>query len=106
MQYQLSLSKDSTLLNRLVEGMWSEGRPVFKKVDGEPKFLLVAEGISRWHIMWSTTANRSWIISGKATNSPSSPEAGASVKMGLNRWRYYDVGSVKWTEGDISVSCL
>ena len=84
--------------------MWSEGRPVFIKNDG--KFLLVAEGLSSWHIMWSTTANRSWIISGRATNSPSSPEAGASVKMRVSRWRYYDVGSVKWTEGDIIVACL
>ena len=89
--------------NRLEEGRWSEGRPIFKKVDGETRFLSVKEGKTQWSIRSSTTATVAWIQSGRATNSPSSPEAGASVKMGVSRWRYWDG---KWTEGDISVACL
>ena len=85
------------------EGRWSEGRPVFKKVDGETRFLIVKEGTTNWSIDDSTTETEVWIISGRATNSPASPEAGASVRLGVTRWRYDD-GS-KWAEGDISVTC-
>ena len=87
------------LCNRLAVGRWSEGRPVFKKVDGEPRFLLVKEG--DWSIRSSTTATGGWIQSGRGTNSPSSPEAGPSVREGVTRWRYVP----GWKEGDISVTC-
>jgi len=89
--------------NRLEEGRWSEGRPVFKKVDGETRFLLVKEGYTIWYISSSTTATGGWIQSGRATNSPSSPEAGPRVREGVTEWRYNDNG---WKEGDISVTCL
>ena len=126
--------------NRLEEGRWSEGRPVFKKVDGETRFLIVAEGSTAWTIQSSTTATSSriqsgnfkkvdgetrflhvkegqtvwairdsttatgpWIKGGRATNSPSSPEAGGSVRLGVTRWRYSDNG---WKEGNISVTCV
>ena len=92
------------LSNRLEIGRWSSGRPVFKKVDGETRFLIVAEGSTTWTIQKSTTDTSSWIRSGRATNSPSSPEAGPSVMSGVTRWRYWD--SVKSIEGDISVTCL
>ena len=92
-------------LSRRVEvGRWSEGRPVFKKVDGETRFLLVREGETTWTIRSSTTATGAWIQSGRATNSPSSPEAGPSVRLGVTRWRYAD-GKGGWKEGDISVTC-
>ena len=90
--------------NRLEEGRWSEGRPIFKKVDGETRFLLVAEGDTVWSITDSTTATGAWIQSGRATNSPSSPEAGPSVRLGGTRWRYWD--GIEWIEGDISVTCV
>ena len=93
------------LCNRLDEGKWSAGRPVFKKVGGEERFLLVGKGEHEngWIIKTSTTAGRPKISSGRATNSPESPEAGPSVKDGVTRWRYWDGD---WMEGDISVTCL
>ena len=48
---------------------------------------MVTEGATTWAI---TTDTKAWIQSGRATNSPSSPRAGASVKRGLTRWRYWD----------------
>jgi len=89
---------------RLEEGRWSEGRPVFKKINGETRFLIVGEGSSSWYIQTSTTATGGWISSGRATNSPSSPEAGPSVRREVTRWRYF--GGGKWNEGDISVTCV
>ena len=88
---------------RLEVGRWSSGRPVFKKVGGEPRFLLVEEEFPSWSITDSMTTTGAKIISGRATNSPSSPEAGPSVRLGWTGWRYGD-GS-KWIEGDISVTC-
>ena len=85
-------------------GNWSEGRPVFKKVDGEQKFLSVIEGWSNWRIQPFQTGTAAHIVSGRATNSPSSPEAGPSVREGMTRWRYWDGSS--HVEGDISVTCL
>ena len=88
-------------------GRWSEGRPVFKKVDGEPRFLLmVKEGWIDWNIMMSTTSTAGSevkIESGRGTNSPASPEAGPSVRYGVTKWRYFASG---WKEGVISVTCL
>ena len=94
--------------NRLAVGRWSSGRPVFKKVDGEKKqkaFLVVKEGKAVWLISSSTTGTAGSIKSGRATNSPFSPEAGPSVKSGATRWRYFD-SKAGWIEGDISVTCL
>ena len=91
-------------------GRWSSGRPVFKKVDGDPRFLLVAEGKTAWGIRSSTTDELVFISSGKATNSPSSSEAGSSVRFQQKRWKFADGGvalewSTDWREGDISVTC-
>ena len=98
------------LLNRLEVGRWSSGRPVFKKVDGDPRFLLVAEGKTAWGIRSSTTDELVFISSGKATNSHSSSEAGSSVRFQQTRWKFADGGvalewSTDWREGDISVTC-
>ena len=91
--------------NRLEEGRWSRGRPIFKKVDGKwPRFLLVGEGGAVWSIRSSTTATGAFIESGRATNSPSSPEAGPSVRLGVTRWQYASGG--KFVEGNISVTCV
>ena len=85
------------------EGRWSEGRPVFKKVDGN-WFLLVKEGEFFWSIRESTSASEIGIHGGKGTNSPGSPEAGSSDWLGWTGWVYVDERG-KWTEGDISVTC-
>ena len=102
-----SLPKLSTMIalsDRMEIGRWSEGRPVFKKVDGDsPRFLLVPEGRTQWEITSSTKETSAWVKSGKATNSPTSAKAGASARRGVTRWRYFDLG---WKEGDISVSCV
>ena len=92
------------LCNRLEVGRWSSGRPVFKKVNGKPWFMLMKEGHPVWSIRSSTTATGAKILSGRGTNSPSSPEAGPSVRFGWTGWDYWD-GS-KWVEGDISVICV
>ena len=81
--------------NRLEEGRWSEGRPVFKKVDGEPRFLSLKEGSSSWITSSSTTGTGAHIASRRATNSPASP--------GDTMWAY-NIGG-KFAQGDISVTC-
>ena len=84
-------------------GRWSRGRPVFRKVGTDPKFLLVSAGVSEWVIQSSTTSPGAFIISGRATNSPTSPEAGPTVRTGRNGWAYNHTGFS--IEGDISVTC-
>ena len=78
--------------NRLEAGKWSYGRPVFKKVDGEERFLFVKKGT--WSIRSSLTASGAFIQSVRATNSPTSTEAG---------WKFWD-GS-NWVQADISLTC-
>ena len=90
------------------EERWSSGRPVFKKVDGQPRFLFVQErnfNDCAWAISDAVKDNGAFIISGRATNSPTSAVAGISVREGVTSWRYRANG--KWMEsyGDISVSC-
>ena len=91
---------DSRFSTRLEAGKWSQGRPVFKKVDGELRFLLVEERSIGWYIR---TAAGAYTQSGRATNSPTSPEAGPSDKLGWTSWAFAYDGS--WVEGDISVTC-
>ena len=86
-------------------GRWSEGRPVFKKVDGYSRFLLVQEEWSNaWTIRQKTFADGAYIQSGRATNSPTSPEAGPNAGSEVTRWRYAASGN-SWEEGDISITC-
>ena len=69
------------------------------------RFLLVSHW-SNWQITNSTTsaeyANN--IQSGRATNSPASPEAGSSLRLGQTNWSYWT--STAWKEADISVTCV
>ena len=93
------------LFTRLEEGRWSEGRPVFKKVDGhQPWFLLIKEGEFFWSIRSSTITTEIGIHGGKGTNSPNSPQAGGSDWLGLTGWLFVNDRD-KWTEGDITVRC-
>ena len=88
---------------------WSFGRPVFKKVDGEPRFLFVSR-FGTWMIADSVTSNfilhTFHITSGRGANSPTSALAGGSEKLGVNSWRF-SYGNHKWTEsnGDIDLKC-
>ena len=85
-------------------GKWSSGRPVFKKVDGEQRFLYVKEGTSYWSIRDSLNITTSLSMkSGRATNSPTSPEAGPSDRYGVTRWRFWN--GANWVEADISLKC-
>ena len=79
-------------------GKWSSGRPVFKKVDGEERFLLVQEGQTFWSIRKSLNASGALIKSGKATNSPTSTEAVWSYRNGSGSGN-------DWIEGDVSLTC-
>ena len=107
-QIRVSPSKDIqtnrmiALSHRVVVGMWSEGRPVFKKINGWSRFLLLHEDSNAWTIRPSTFADGVHVQSGRATNSPALPEAGPRVGSEVTKWRYWD--SV-WREGDISVTC-
>ena len=85
-------------------GEWSQGRPVFRKVEGESRVLLVKEGKTAWSIKKSVAASGAHILGGRATNSPTSPEAGPSIRDGVQKWRYA-VGGV-WKEGAISITCI
>jgi len=77
---------------------------VYKKGSGSTAlFLLVQEGGTLWGISPSTTGLNGWIVSGRATNSPTSSRAGGSRREGVTRWRYGDGDN--WLEGNISVTC-
>jgi len=70
----------------------------------------VAERKTAWGIRSSTTDELVFISSGKATNSPSSSEAGSSVRFEQTRWKFADGDvalewSSDWREGDISITC-
>ena len=91
------------IFKRLEEGKWSRGRPVFKKVEGEPRVLFVKEGETTWSIRKSVTASEAHIKGGRATSSPTSPDAGPSDRDGVQRWRYRDG---EWKEGVISITCV
>ena len=83
-------------------GTWSEGRPVFKKVGGETRFLFIKEGRTEWYVSGSITGDDTYLVSGRATNSPGSPEAGPSVRSGTTSWRYFDEGNLKKVPGTIN----
>ena len=69
------------------------------------RFLLVSHW-SNWQITNSTTSAEytNNIQSGRATNSPASPEAGSSLRLGQTNWSYWT--STAWKEADISVTCV
>ena len=98
----------AALSNRLEADRWSLGRPVFKKADGEPRFLFVRDGTSNyaWAISDSIKNDGAFVISGRATNSPTSAVAGISEREGVKSWRFKDKKG-KWVEsnGDFAVTC-
>ena len=83
------------LSNRLEVGRWSFGRPVFKKVNGETRFLYVESGLIHWVVSNDLTGqiregrNKWWIASGRGTNDPTLLAAGPSVRLNTTRWRYW-----------------
>ena len=77
---------------------------MYKKGSGSTaKFLLVAEGDTFWAIQSSTTSTRASIVSGRATNSPTSSRAGGSHRDGVTGWLYGD--GTGFYGGNISVTC-
>ena len=85
-------------------GRWSSGRPVYQLINSQvERYLLVKEGNTVWYIQSSTNTTRAYISSGRATNSPTAPEAGSNLRFGVTKWRYSDSG---WKEGDITVECI
>ena len=88
------------------------GRPAFNKITKigeESKVLHVKERDRYWSISRNTYDDDKTIISGRATNSPSSSEAGPSVWAGVNRWRYVvgkNAQGTQWNQGHINVTCL
>jgi len=92
---------------RLEKGLWSIGRPIFKKEDeGIERVLFVPEGKTVWSIRTSTSSRDTWnwIQSGRATVSPTMPEAGSSERMNRTGWAYW--AEDKWIVGSISVTCI
>ena len=93
------------LSDRLEKDRWSFGRPVFKKVDGEPRFLFVFSR-GTWVIEDSVGAGAAHITSGRATNSPTLSQAGGSVKLGVESWRFVDEnGDYAESGGTIDLTC-
>ena len=77
---------------------------MYKKVDEEiERFLCIREDMSEWLISDSPTGKAGTILSGKATNSPFSLEAGKSARFGLNNWRHSEGDGFE--EGPIRVAC-
>ena len=93
------------LSDRLEKDSRSFGRPVFKKVEGVPRFLFVGSR-GTWVIHDSVGAGAGNITSGMATNSPTSALAGKSVSLGVESWRFLDK-SGDWAEsgGNIDLAC-
>ena len=77
---------------------------MYKKVDEEiERFLCIREETSEWLISDSPTGKAGMIWSGKATNSPFSPEAGKSARYGVTNWRHSEGDGFE--EGPIRVAC-
>ena len=80
---------------------------MYKKVGGGgDMFLLVSENKTTWAVSSSTKAYNPFISSGRATNSPNSPEAGASIWQKRTDWVYMDDSSKTWVEGGVKVTCV
>ena len=91
------------IFNRLVAERWNYGRPVYQKISGKPQEMLIAE--NTWQIRRSTGEGRTNIVSGKGTNSPSSPHAGPSELDNTQNWLYLDMYN-GLVEGDVRVTCV
>ena len=91
------------------KGLWSSGRPIFKKeYGGIERVLLVLKRETVWSIRLSTSSStqhdNSTITSGRATDSPTMPEAGPNARFNQTGWEYWDED--KWIVGSISVTCI
>ena len=49
-------------------GQWSQGRPVFKKVNGESRILIVPEESTVWAIQKTAAPSGAHIFGGRGTN--------------------------------------
>ena len=78
---------------------------MFKKVDGEPRFLFMHSD-GTWVIGDSVGDGAHHIKSGRATNSPTLAQAGGSMRLGVNSWRFLDENG-EWVEsyGEIDLTC-
>ena len=90
------------MLTRLVVGRWNQGRPIYKKVEGDELYLLM--GRVAWAISDSINDTAFYMVGGRKTNTPTIPEAGGSVKDGVTRWRFANTEN-ELVEGNISVTC-
>ena len=68
-------------------------------------YLRVPTGATTWGIASSRDSGGVGIQSGKATTCPCNPEAGPSVRQGVDGWRYGD-GTNWHVDRSISVTCL
>ena len=86
-------------------GNWLDGRPVYKKNEGETRYLRMEEGLGNWLVSATLVGTGLYLESGRATNSPGSPAAGPSVRLGREGWRYWD--GLEWqdSKGELAVTC-
>ena len=101
------------LTNRLEVGRWSFGRPVFRKVGGDPRFLFVQNTdtdtesdspVNTWAVSkilsGQLSSDQDWLIfSGRATNDPTLREAAPSARFNRSRWSYWDGSASKEQQG-------
>ena len=83
---------------------WSQGRPVYQLGQDGQRLLLVGPGKTVWSVRTSVDAASSLLLSGRATDSPGQPEAAASARFGVTRWRCRGVGG--WEEVDVVVTAV
>ena len=91
---------------------WLEGRPVYRKDEGETHFLRMEEGGNGWLVSPVMKGNRGFLNSGRRTISPGSSAAGPSVRLGTEDWRFVAggwrrVGDRGWKDarGQVTFTC-
>lgn len=83
---------------------WSQGRPIYQLGQDGQCLLLVGPGKTVWSVRTSVDAVSSLLLSGRATDSPGQPEAAASARFGVTRWRCRAGGG--WQEEDVVVTAV
>ena len=86
-------------------GRWLEGRPVYEKTEGATRHLRMAEGRTDWQVSSRLVGTGASLESGRGTLSPGDPAAGASVRSGVEGWRYWDGGEWQDSRGLVTVTC-
>ena len=90
----------------LPTGSWLDGRPVYRKEEGETRYLRMAEVKIGWRVTTTQEGTSSWLVSGRSTLSPGDPSAERSLEQEQEGWKYVDSdGEWQDSRGQITVTC-